>query len=73
VEKRKNLKRKKTDVLGSIGKQSGESAESVLKKKRKATVGRICRKGGFRAWNEKSDGVMNDESGESMQPTKVSY
>jgi len=29
----------------SIGKQSGECVESVLKKKRKATVGRICRKG----------------------------
>jgi len=29
-----------------IGKQPGESVESVLKKKkRKATVGRICRKG----------------------------
>jgi len=32
-------------MLGSIGKQSGESVESVPKKKRKATVGRICRKG----------------------------
>ena len=28
-----------------IGKQSRESVESVLKKKRKAAVGRICRKG----------------------------
>jgi len=34
-------------MLGSIGKQSRESAESVLKKKRKATVGRICRIGRF--------------------------
>jgi len=32
-------------MLGSIGKQSAESVESVLKKKRKAAVGRICRKG----------------------------
>jgi len=32
-------------MLGSRGKQSGESVESVLKKKRKAAVGRICRKG----------------------------
>ena len=32
-------------MLRSIGKQTGESAESVLKKKRKATVGRICRIG----------------------------
>jgi len=31
-------------MLRSIGKQSGESVESVLKKKRKA-VGRISRKG----------------------------
>jgi len=31
-------------MLRSIGKQSGESVESVLKKKRKAAVGRICRK-----------------------------
>jgi len=38
----------KTDMLGSIGKQSGESMESVLKKKRKAAVGRICRKGMFK-------------------------
>jgi len=31
-------------MLIGIGKQSGESMESVVKKKRKATVGRICRK-----------------------------
>jgi len=42
TEKRKSIK---TDMLRSIGKQSGESVESVLEKKRKATVGRICRKG----------------------------
>jgi len=34
-------------MLRSIGKQPGESVESVPKKKRKATVGRICRKGMF--------------------------
>jgi len=28
-------------MLSSIGKQSGESVESVLKKKRKAKVGRV--------------------------------
>jgi len=38
----------KTDMLSSIGEQSGESVEPVLKKKRKATVGRICRKGRFK-------------------------
>jgi len=36
----KNLKKVKTDKLRRIGKQSGESVESVLKKKRKATVGK---------------------------------
>jgi len=30
-------------MFKSIGKQSGESVESVLKKKRKDTVGKICR------------------------------
>ena len=34
-------------MLRSIGKQSGESVEPVLEKKRKVTVGRICRKGRF--------------------------
>jgi len=34
------------DMLGSIGKQSRESVESVLeKKKKKATEGRICGNG----------------------------
>jgi len=32
-------------MLRSIGKQSGESVESVLKMKRRAAVGRICGKG----------------------------
>jgi len=34
-------------MLRTIGKQSAESVESVLKK-RKAMVGRICRKKGFK-------------------------
>jgi len=34
-------------MLRNIDKQSAESVESVLKKKRKATVGRICRKEKF--------------------------
>ena len=46
VENRKT-KKEKMDMLRSVGKQSGESMESVRKKKRKATVGRICRKGRF--------------------------
>jgi len=32
-------------MLRSIGKQSEESVESVLKKKKKPAVGMICRKG----------------------------
>jgi len=48
-------------MLRSIGKQSGESVESVPKKKRKATVRRICRKEGFNLSLEwKSEGAMND-------------
>jgi len=43
-------------MLRSIGKQSGESVESGQKKKRRATVGRICRKGFFKAWNERVRG-----------------
>ena len=31
-------------MLTNIGKQSWESVESALKKKRNATVGRICEK-----------------------------
>ena len=34
-------------MLRSIGKQSGESVESVPKKKQKATVRRTCRKEWF--------------------------
>jgi len=34
----------KKGMLRSIGKQSREFVESVLEKKRNATVGRICRK-----------------------------
>jgi len=45
--KNRKTKKAKTDMLRSIGKQSGESVESVPKKKRKATLGRICRKGRF--------------------------
>jgi len=41
--KTEKLKSKQTDMLRSIGKQSGESVHSVLKKKRKDMVGRICR------------------------------
>jgi len=44
----KSEKKKKKNAQKHIGKQSGKSMESVLEKKRKATVGRICRKGRFK-------------------------
>jgi len=39
VDSRKSEKQK-TDMLGSIGKQSGESVDSVLEKKRKGCGGK---------------------------------
>ena len=57
-------------MLRSIGKQSGESVESVPEKKRKATVGTwegFAEKEGL-SLEWKSEGVMDDESGESMEP-----
>ena len=50
-------------MLRSIGKQSGESGESVLKQKKKAAVRKIYRKECFQ--HEMKD---HDESGESMEP-----
>jgi len=46
-------------MLRSIRKQSGESVQSVLKQKRKAMVGRTCRKGRLVAWNERVTGWWN--------------
>jgi len=48
------------DMLLSIGEQSRESTEWVRKKKKKATVGRICRKKGSKT-GMKEWGVMDDE------------
>jgi len=60
VEKQEKKQRKTKKKNGSAqkyrGKQSRESVESVLKKKRKATVGRICTKRRFYVWNEKVKG-----------------
>ena len=53
-------------MLRSIGKQSRESVESVQEKKRWAMVGKICRKGVL-SLEWKSEGVMDGESGESME------
>jgi len=36
-------------MLRNIGEHSGESVESVLKKKRKATVGGFAEKGGYKS------------------------
>ena len=57
MEKRKKTKKVKTDMprvrfaeggnVRSIGKRSGESVESAVKKKGKATVGRIAEKDYF--------------------------
>jgi len=47
-ERRKTKKKLKMDMLRSISKQSRETMYSVLKKKRKATEGRTCRKGRFK-------------------------
>ena len=47
TKKWRTEKQKKTDMIRSIGKQSGESMESVQKKERKATVERICIKRRF--------------------------
>jgi len=50
-------------MLRSIGKQSGESVESVRKKKRWEG---FAEKESFKLeWN--SEGVMDDESGELME------
>ena len=56
TKKWKNRKLKNWYAEKYHGKQFGESVESVLKKKRKATVGRTCRKGKFKAWNERVRG-----------------
>jgi len=42
--------------------------QSVLKKERKDTVGKICKKMKVLILEWKSEGVMDDESDESMEP-----
>jgi len=43
-------------MLGRMDKQSGNAVESVRKNKENATVGRICGKESFQAWNERMRG-----------------
>jgi len=46
-------------MLRNNSKQSAESMWCILKKKKgRAAVRRICRKGRFQAWNEKSERTM---------------
>jgi len=52
-------------MFRSIRKQSGKSMESVLQRKKKATVGRICTKKGFKPGTKERR--VTDESGESME------
>jgi len=48
VENRKTKKNLKTDMLRSIGKQSGKSVESVLKKKGRLQWEGFAEKEGFK-------------------------
>ena len=55
-------------MLRSIGKQSGESVESVLRKNKKATVGiKDLQKRKVFSLERKSERVMDDESMEPME------
>ena len=54
-------------MLISISKQSGESMESVLKKKRKATAGKDLHIRKVLSLEWKNEGAMDDESSESME------
>ena len=51
------------DMLRSIGKQFGESVESAVKTKRKA-----LQKREVLSFEWKSEEVINDKSGKSMEP-----
>ena len=55
-------------MLRSIGKQSGGSVESVLEKKRKGYGGKNLQIRKVLRLEWKSEGVMDNESGESMEP-----
>jgi len=67
VENRKS-REKKTDMLRSIGKQYWESVESVHGEEMVGYVGKDLQKRKVLSLEWKSEGVMDDESGESMEP-----
>jgi len=54
VENRKSREKKR--ICSEVSVTVRESVESVLKKKRKDTLGGICTKGRFQAWNESARG-----------------
>jgi len=54
----------------SIGKQSGESVKSVRKKK-KGYGGKDWQKKKALCLERKSEGVIGDENGESMEPREA--
>ena len=59
MEKLKKTQSKETDMLRSISKQSGESVESAREKKKKATMGTIPEKEGFKPrMRVRGDGIL---------------
>ena len=68
VENRKS-REKKTDMLRSIGKQSGESVRGVSPGEEMVGCGgKDLQKRKVLSLEWKSEGVMDDESGKSMEP-----
>ena len=54
-------------MLRIVGKQSGESVESARKKKKEGYGGKDSQKRKVLSMKWKSEGVIDDESGESME------
>jgi len=54
-------------MLGSIGEQFGKSVESVWKKEGRLQWEGLAEEEGL-SLERRSEGVMDDESGESMEP-----
>ena len=56
IKSGKTGKKVKKQICSEVSINSPQSVESVLEKERKATVGRICRKGRFQTSNERVRG-----------------